>query len=407
MSGFTARTHVERSAAGLLAVCMGFLLSVPLCAARSDPATGRVRLIYFGDPIGASPFPFMMNEPLLAPAAVMACKMWYPYETIRKSMRIYAPRTFEALDSSYDMIILSDANVLSFETRHLDWFSHFVADKGGGLAMIGGFESFGGQGYLSWGPTPVGDVLPVECVAGGYNAEGQIIIVQPDCPVVSNLPWNTLGPSNYLGGNRVTLKTGSELVARFSDSNPLFVWWKCGKGRSYAMAGDWTPAGGTQFMKWDYYGDYAVNVVLFTASEEVPADVEIMHSVRGILRAYGETKGYLYSLMDFAEKFGASMNGIERSIGEAELEASRARSLYMSYDFHGAASAAAEAVAMLEAALDDAVRAKDSAMLWVFLVEWLAVISTCMVSGLVLYELMIARRLLKPAPSSIFTKGMS
>jgi len=404
---FTGRSRMGHSAVGMLAVCLSIAFACTLCAARTDPATGRVRVIYFGDPIGASPFPFMMNEPLLTTAPVMACKMWYPYETIRKSMRVYAPRTFEALDASYDMIILSDANVLSFETRHLDWFSRFVAEQGGGLAMVGGFESFGGQGYLSWGPTAVGDVLPVDCLSGGYNAEGQIIIVQPDCPVVSNLPWNTLGASNYLGGNRVTLRTGSELVARFSDSNPLFVWWSYGKGRSYAMAADWTPAGGTQFMQWDYYGDYAVNVVLFAATEEVPAEIEVMHSVRGILRTYGETKGYLYSLMDFAEKFGAGMKGIERSIGEAERETARARALYMSYEFNDARSAAAKAVGMLEGALDDAVRAKDRAMLWVFLIEWLAVVSTCMVSGVVLYELMIARRLFRPVQGSIFTKDAS
>jgi len=391
--------------AAVLALCLSIALGCPLCAAKNDPATGRVRVIYFGDPIGASPFPFMMNEPLLTIAPVMACKMWYPYETIRKSMRVYAPRTFEALDASYDMIILSDANVLSFETRHLEWFSRFVAERGGGLAMVGGFESFGGQGYSPWGPTEVGNVLPVDCIVGGYNAEGQIIIVQPDCPVVSNLPWNTIGPSNYLGGNKVVQRTGSELVAKFSDSNPLFVWWNYGKGRSYAMAADWTPAGGTQFMTWDYYGDYAVNVVLFTASEEVPADTEAMHSVRRILRTYGETKGYLYSLMDFAEKFGAGMRGVEQSIGEAEQETARAKTLYMSYEFHDAGSAAANAVGMLEAALDDAIRAKDRAMLWVFLIEWLAVVSTCMLSGVVLYELMVVRRLFRPAQSSIFTKG--
>jgi len=396
---------MARAAAGILALCLSLGVACTSCSARNDPATGRVRVIYFGDPIGASPFPFMMDEPLLAPAPVMACKMWYPYETIRKSMRVYAPRTFEALDASYDMIILSDANVLSFETRHLEWFSRFVAERGGGLAMVGGFESFGGQGYSPWGPTEVGNVLPVDCISGGYNAEGQIIIVQPDCPVVSNLPWDTLGPSNYLGGNRVVRRTGSELVAKFSDSNPLFVWWNYGEGRSYAMAADWTPAGGTQFMQWDYYGDYAVNVVLFTASEEVPAEIELMHSIRGVLRTYGETKGYLYSLMDFAEKFGANMKGIEQSIGEAEQETARAKALYMSYEFDDAGSAAAKAVAMLEAALDDAVRAKDRAMLWVFIIEWLAVISTCMVSGVALYELMVMRRLFKPAQSSIFTKG--
>ncbi len=387
-----------------IAWALTLLLLVPLSEAKRDPSTGRVRVLYLGDPIGASPLPFMLDEPLLAATPVMACKMWYSYETIRKSMRVYMPRTYENLNDTYDVVILSDSNVLSFETKHFTWFHDLVYDDGGGLVMIGGFESFGGYGYLSWGITEVGAVLPVECLPAGYNAEGQIIILQPECPAIANLPWDTLGSSNYFGGNKVAQKAGAELVARFSDSNPLLVWWDFGEGRSFAMASDWTPAGGSAFMTWAYYGDYAVNVVLFTASEAVPTDIEKVHRVRTSLREYSDTKAFLYSLMDFAEMFGASTHSAERILGEAEEKSEESRELYMAYDFDGALASSVSAVEAVQAALDDAIAAKDRAMLWVFLIEWMAVISTCMISGVAIYELMVVRRLFKPVDTSLFTK---
>ncbi len=379
------------------------LLVMPLCGAKKDRDTGRVRVLYLGDPIGASPYPFMVDEPLLAPTPVMACKMWYSYETIRRSMRVYMPRTYQGLNNTYDIVILSDSNVLSFETKHFRWFRDLVSQDGGGLAMVGGFESFGGHGYLSWGITDVAEVLPVECLPA-YGAEGGIIILQPECPVIANLPWETLGPSNHFGGNKVGLKEGAELIAKFTDSNPLLVWWSFEKGRSYAMASDWTPAGGSAFMTWAYYGDYAVNVVLFTASEAVPTDVEKVHRVRMTLREYSDTKAFLYSLIDFAEKFGANTRGAERLLREAEQQSEESREFYMSYEFDQALASAMAAVGTVQRALDDAIAAKDRAMLWVFLVEWMAVISTCMISGVALYELMIVRRLFKPVDASIFTR---
>jgi len=384
-------------------LCLLLLSTLPT-QARRDPETGRIRVLYLGDALGASPVPYMIDEPFLSVTPVLACKMWYPYETIRKSLRVYLPRTFDALNRSYDIVILSDANVISFEKRHLHWFRSFVEDGGGGLAMVGGFESFGAHGFQSWGPTPVAAVLPVDCLPL-YGAEGRIIIRDPQCPVVYDLPWDTLGDSNYFEGNRVAQRDGSRLVASFSDGNPMLVWWDFGRGRSYAMASDWTPGGGARFMRWDHYGDYCINVALFTAGEPVPKSVEEVHKVRAILRAFSEDKSFLYSVIDFAEKFGANTRNIEEEIREAEDAHRDAQELYMSYEFIDAASRANQAVRIVEDALDEAIEAKDRALLWVFMIEWLVVISTCMISGIFVYELMVVRRLFKPVTSSIFTKG--
>jgi len=341
----------------------------------------------------------MVSEPLLDVSGILACKMWYTFETIRRSMRVYMPRTWEQVTGRYDVIILSDANVKSFETRHLEWFAQGVEEGGLGLAMVGGFESFGGHGYQSWGDTTVGNILPVLC-PDQYNAEGQIEILRRQNPVVSNLPWETLGSSDYFGGNIVIPKEGSELVANMrtgSKRYPLLVWWDAGEGRSFAMAADWTPAAGTAFMRWEYYGDFCVNLVLFTGMAEVPGDIELVHSVRDVLRQCVQTSNYLYATIDFAERFGASPRQPEETALEARELIQQARALYLGYEFESAHSTALQALNRFERGLEEALQARETALYWIYVIEYLVVTGTCMISGTVIYMLMIRRRLYRPS----------
>jgi Ca-activated chloride channel homolog len=60
----------------------------------------------------------------------------------------------------YDGVILSDVPAMAWSREQLNMLEAYVKDLGGGLAMIGGQESFGLGGYFGTG---VEKVLPVEC----------------------------------------------------------------------------------------------------------------------------------------------------------------------------------------------------------------------------------------------------
>lgn len=60
----------------------------------------------------------------------------------------------------YDAVILSDVPATAFSREQLTLLESYVKDLGGGLAMLGGEESFGLGGYFGTG---VEKVLPVEC----------------------------------------------------------------------------------------------------------------------------------------------------------------------------------------------------------------------------------------------------
>ncbi len=74
-----------------------------------------------------------------------------------RELRDGFPRTAEAL-FAYDALILDDVEADFFAPDQQSLIARFVAERGGGLLMLGGAESFRQGGYFR---TPVGDALPV------------------------------------------------------------------------------------------------------------------------------------------------------------------------------------------------------------------------------------------------------
>ena len=133
-----------------------------------------------------------------------------------------------------------------------------VRDRGAGLLMIGGWESFHGHGG-DWDGTPVGDALPVEVMTEDdrINCDQPALVIKAaDHEIVADLPWNVRPPT--IGGfNRVVSKPGSETVllvqrvqavfenGRFrfeeQDQDPLLVIGAHGNGRTAALMTDLAP----------------------------------------------------------------------------------------------------------------------------------------------------------------------
>jgi len=72
-------------------------------------------------------------------------------------LRAGFPRTAEEL-FSYDAVILEKVEAAFFDQEQLQLLRRFVDERGGGLAMLGGFESFDSGGYAE---SPIASVLPV------------------------------------------------------------------------------------------------------------------------------------------------------------------------------------------------------------------------------------------------------
>lgn len=158
----------------------------------------------------------------------------------------------------YDVYILGDVDSSAFQGDELAHLAGCV-NRGAGLLMLGGFQSFGPGGY---GDTPLAKVLPV----GMDRLERQ----QPDEPVRSDLHWpgplrmrpTPLGLRHFamiLAGNPRDNETlwselpplegankfhdlapGAVVLAEADEQKPLLVAQQFGDGRVMAFAGDST-----------------------------------------------------------------------------------------------------------------------------------------------------------------------
>ncbi len=161
------------------------------------------------------------------------------------------------LASPWSLLILSDypAPRLSKEL-HATVVSR--VEKGAGLLMIGGWESFHGLGG-DWDGTPIGDLLPVTIsnTDDRWNCDRPLIVKQrAGHAIVDGLPWGTRPP--LVGGlNRVQAKPGDKTLLTAeqfeleweadapkltaSASYPLLVVGQRGQGRVAAFASDVAP----------------------------------------------------------------------------------------------------------------------------------------------------------------------
>jgi hypothetical protein len=173
-------------------------------------------------------------------------------------------------------------------------------ERGAGLLMIGGWESFWGH-HGKWGGTPIGSILPVHIA----KHDDRVNCDQPalvrcllDHPICGDLPWNKRPP--MIGGfNRLIAKDNATIVLeveRFTaqnkndamkfqslDRHPLLVVGSHGKGRTAALATDLAPHWVGGLVDWgigprivtgapetievgEYYAQFVQNLVNWTAT---------------------------------------------------------------------------------------------------------------------------------------------
>ncbi|MBU7005078.1 MAG: hypothetical protein HXS50_05885, partial [Theionarchaea archaeon] len=254
--------------------------------------------------------------------------------------------------------------------------------------------------------TAVEEALPVECIPGMYFW-GRIVILEPEHPFVASLPLEPGLPWMRLyDGNMLELRDGAVELARQveGDHNPFWSTWKYGAGRSFAIAGGWHPAGGLVFMRWEYYGDFANNLMLYLSGNELPEDPLTVHRARKMFNEYASSKAYLFAVMDFCEKFGASMDQVVEIIEEADLTFSDATHSYIDQDYETSLGLLEDALKVLVEGSERAFRLKDQAMTWIYVIEWAIIAATLSICGVVAWTLMVRRRLYREIGSTRFMR---
>lgn len=140
----------------------------------------------------------------------------------------------------------------------LQWQIAAAVQRGAGLLMIGGWESFHGSGG-NWDKAALGKILPVEIAAQDDRIncdQPALVVLKAEHPITAGLPWNDRPPT--IGGfNAVTAKPQAQVlleVERYAvrrsgnatafearDRQALLVAGMHGAGRVAALATDAAP----------------------------------------------------------------------------------------------------------------------------------------------------------------------
>jgi hypothetical protein len=205
----------------------------------------------------------------------------------------------------------------------------------------------------------------------------------------------------------VTAKAGALVLAHVEGpgykDDPGFVTWDLpGGGRTFSITGEiFGPSsepGQVHTMcvpgnPWDYALDFGSNLMIYLDRRPVPQDVQLAHQMRRSMFEFGTRKSLLVGLLEFCESFGANTGSINARLDQASRVALDAMPAYLELRFDEVLAAYEQAHETLGEIENDAIALKNRALLWVYMVEWLAVSGTAMMAGFVLWSVMVRRML--------------
>ena len=367
-------------------------------------------MLYVGCVARSMPYWLMRSDPLFQPTFVQATirdfMLFGPMpaptiEDLNRLVRLYMPRTYEDLVANYDVIVFFEANVQAV-AQHIDKLARGVSQGGLGMVMTGGWQSFGGAtGYPPWGVTAIGPLLPTEDIVGAWHdsAQHRILIDKPENEFIRSLPWDLKDPALYgsvWDHNLLKVRDGAEQLAHVVSPGcdaPLMVTWRLEGGpRTFSLASE----GGWRLFsmaRWRYDYDFCSNLVIYLDDRPVPQDIALVQATRDRIFQVATRRSMLVSLLDFCESFGANTQRIAGRLREIDQVIIEALPQYLNLDFQDALESYKTASGLMDSLEAEAMRLKDRALMWIYVIEWLAVTGTMLVCGIALWSLMVRRRL--------------
>ena len=339
-------------------------------------------------------------------------------EELRRWIRIYLPRTRDQLVQDYDHYIFVDSWLTGWESNALVTGKQLADIKwsigDGGLPVfatgIWGRDTDMVEGLLT---SIMEEYYPVDLSGPRVMTSDHVYKVSVNrdegLPPVLKV-FLPLGIESFQGIwiGQLHPKQGTTIWATVRDTNmpnpppggwPWLVSWRVGaRGTLFWVAAD------DLEVKWWWgfynpptenpYGvDVLANIIYHSLGKYLPEDILLLHELRRSLIEFNDRKMLALSVIEFAEKFKANTGPLWRDVAAVEEIRSRANDAYLMHDYDESREILSEAEGGLMALSKRAMELKDASLLWVFVIEWLVVMATSMLCGILLWNLMVRRRL--------------
>ncbi len=416
---FLSQARISRTMKFGASLALILLLCMPAWGGGSGP----IKVLDMGaTATWLSPVPLWGKvEPMLditfIPSTIPIQGMATPdLEPGRRAMRLYFPRTYEQLIEQ-DYMIYEHMFMEFFTPAQMDQMYRAIRDDGvGGFVTIGGVTHTSVAPNYAWINSRLNDAFPslaseeIFVLWKQYGTKRAKVKINEDptlAPVLKMfIPLgmdNIVQPLVYF----MAAKEGAKIWAWSDDGldkPPFLISWTYGKGETWSntlgMGYAWwrldqPSQGGNPFAL-----DVFMNMLFYSTGRELPNDILKVHTVRQGLINYEEAKSWVLSVVDFADRFGANTGKLYNEIAAADDIRAEARTVYVQQEYDQALSLVEDARDYLDGIAEHALRLKDRALMWTYLIEWLAVLATMILSGQVVYALMIRRRLYRGVTST-------
>ncbi len=366
-------------------------------AARQDPETGRIRILFIGQLVGPVNLfsSWYSLEPRMTVQPVPCSLQQMILEDARRLVRLYVPRNYQEMVGKYDCIIAQDLAPDILSPAFLPDFRRAILEEGLG-AVLAEFIYWVGNGNRIdlWMASTFYDIVPADIIyekeiTQGLNTFYKLV---GDNAMLA-LPGIEQNPMNGGHHGPMIARQGSEVLAMWRGLEyPAVTFRVSGRGALVQIGHGWDNIPTTTLHNWAYCQDYAYNLVYGTTQQKIPEDLELVRKARFLITSSADKKAMVFAILEFAEKFGANTQPIAREMAKIADKSIQGQLHYIDGEYELAAAVYQESFRDYDLLEGKALKLKDRALMWVYLIEWFSVSGTCMVSGFVLYSLMIRRR---------------
>ena len=354
-------------------------------------------------------YAYTLKEPMIDAIICPAAKWGTPLTTLecRRYTRLYYPRTYKVMVDKYEFIVLKDMDFSFFTSAQIEWIGKAVEEAGlGGLIEVWVMDRCPDWAYLTFWDAFPDDVAAVLAADEGYDVCGSFEIVineDPTLPPVLTRYKDFLTHSfwylyaSYMiprQGARIYAWAKTEKMPEFAASRtgifPFVLGWQYGRGYAWCE-------GSTNSLSWacEYGPDAYFSMLMYSTGRPLPDDVLMFHRLKERFYEYADKKGYIISMVEFVEKFGANTNPLMVKVIVMDDRWKGARRLYIAQDYDGCWSLFDQLLADIDSFTQDALMLRDKALFWVYVSEWCTIAATFLLSGFLLWSLMVGRRLYK------------
>lgn len=378
----------------------------------------RIQVLYAGQG-GRHIESWLLAEPMIDYIWVPSRDMGYGLQTMNKLIRQYFPRSYEKL-REYDFILLHSPEVYFFSSKQVEWMYDAIEDGAGAINTASVMSQIA-QIHNAWANSVLSDAFPNDAPAVVERGQGGTSAIEsfhlrvnrqfPDPVLTPFLPYGIEGIA-AADSRLIILREGAQAIAYQVGNHPgndvpFLAAWEFGKGRTLTTGDVCGASSFFSYPTWvglsDYIPDIFLNLIFYGTRRGLIEDVQIYHHLRTNFLQIRTRLGVLISLLDFVEKFGASSASINAEINDLRDMIHDADERYLEGDF----ASAEEALSAVEARFTDvealARRLKDTALAWVYAIEWLTMTSTLMISSVILWSLMVKRRLYRSVGATRLT----